>query len=302
MSRAKRIVPTPSVVQPNVAIFTDKLTFSYKRKSAVDKKALTDISLTINKGEFVALVGHTGSGKSTFVQHLNALVTLQQGSLNVLGHDLAQKKPNLMQLRKQVGMVFQYPEYQLFADTVLEDVCFGPKNFGVPASEHEQLARKAIELVGLDFDEVKSKSPFDLSGGEKRRVAFAGVLVMQPQILVLDEPTAGLDPQGKREILQLVRKLNREQGVTVIMVSHDMNEVYENADRVIVFSQGRLVYDLPPRELFRMESQIEQMNLEVPQVAAFCNVLEQAGIMLPVCRTVEQVCAAVVALKEGGNA
>ena len=302
MPRAKKIVPTPSVVEPNVTIYADKLTFSYNAKSPSGKRALTDISLTINRGEFVALVGHTGSGKSTFVQHLNALIRLQQGSLNVLGHDLAQKKPNLMQLRKQVGMVFQYPEYQLFADTVLEDVCFGPKNFGVPASEHEQLAKKAIELVGLDFEEVKNKSPFDLSGGEKRRVAFAGVLVSEPQILVLDEPTAGLDPQGKKEILQLVRKLNKEQGVTVIMVSHDMNEVYENADRVIVFRDGCLVYDLSPQQLFRLESEIEDMNLEVPQVAAFCNVLEQAGITLPTCHTVEEVFAALCALKEGSNA
>ena len=302
MPRAKKIVPTPSVVEPNVAIYADKLTFSYNAKSPSGKRALTDISLTINRGEFVALVGHTGSGKSTFVQHLNALIRLQQGSLNVLGHDLAQKKPNLMQLRKQVGMVFQYPEYQLFADTVLEDVCFGPKNFGVPASEHEQLAKKAIELVGLDFEEVKNKSPFDLSGGEKRRVAFAGVLVSEPQILVLDEPTAGLDPQGKKEILQLVRKLNKEQGVTVIMVSHDMNEVYENADRVIVFRDGCLVYDLPPQQLFRLENEIEDMNLEVPQVAAFCNVLEQAGITLPTCHTVEEVFDALCALKEGSNA
>ncbi|MBQ7915042.1 MAG: energy-coupling factor transporter ATPase [Clostridia bacterium] len=302
MPRAKKIVPTPSVVEPNVAIYADKLTFSYNAKSPSGKRALTDISLTINRGEFVALVGHTGSGKSTFVQHLNALIRLQQGSLNVLGHDLAQKKPNLMQLRKQVGMVFQYPEYQLFADTVLEDVCFGPKNFGVPASEHEQIAKKAIELVGLDFEEVKNKSPFDLSGGEKRRVAFAGVLASEPQILVLDEPTAGLDPQGKKEILQLVRKLNKEQGVTVIMVSHDMNEVYENADRVIVFRDGCLVYDLPPQQLFRLENEIEDMNLEVPQVAAFCNVLEQAGITLPTCHTVEEVFDALCALKEGSNA
>lgn len=302
MPRAKKIVPTPSVVEPSVAIYADKLTFSYNAKSPSGKRALTDISLTINRGEFVALVGHTGSGKSTFVQHLNALIRLQQGSLNVLGHDLAQKKPNLMQLRKQVGMVFQYPEYQLFADTVLEDVCFGPKNFGVLASEHEQLAKKAIELVGLDFEEVKNKSPFDLSGGEKRRVAFAGVLVSEPQILVLDEPTAGLDPQGKKEILQLVRKLNKEQGVTVIMVSHDMNEVYENADRVIVFRDGCLVYDLPPQQLFRLENEIEDMNLEVPQVAAFCNVLEQAGITLPTCHTVEEVFDALCALKEGINA
>ncbi len=301
MSRAKKITPIPCQVEDNVAIFAQNLTFSYNPKAHFDKKALSQITLTINRGEFVALVGHTGSGKSTFVQHLNALIRLQQGSLNVLGHDLAQKKPNLLELRKQVGMVFQYPEYQLFADTVLEDVCFGPKNFGVPQSQHEELAKRAIELVGLDYDEVKNKSPFDLSGGEKRRVALAGVLVMQPQILVLDEPTAGLDPQGKKDILQLVKKLNTEQGVTVIMVSHDMNEVYENAQRVIVFRQGALAYDLPPHELFQMEQEIVDMNLEVPQVASFCNVLRQQGINLPICHTVEEAFDAVCALKEGNH-
>ncbi len=272
-----------------MSIVAQNLTFTYNKKSAFAKKALDDITVTIDDGEFVAIVGHTGSGKTTFLQHLNALIRLQEGKLNVCGHDLAAKKPDLKGLRKNVGMVFQYPEYQLFADTVLEDVCFGPKNFGCEQEECKKLAEEALNLVGMDASVMK-KSPFDLSGGEKRRVALAGVLAMKPQVLVLDEPTAGLDPRGKREILQLVRKLNREQGVTVLMVSHDMNEVFENADRVLVFREGKLAYDLPPRELFKMEDEITSMNLEVPQMAQFMNVLEANGIEFPAdCRSVADV-------------
>lgn len=271
-----------------MSISAQNLTFTYNKKSPFEKKALDNITVEINDGEFVAVVGHTGSGKSTFLQHLNALIRVQEGQLMVEGHDLAAKKPNLKDLRRQVGMVFQYPEYQLFADTVLQDVCFGPKNFGCSAEDSLALAKEALKLVGMENSD--NKSPFDLSGGEKRRVAFAGVLAMKPKVLVLDEPTAGLDPRGKKEILQLVHMLNKEQGVTVIMVSHDMNEVFENADRVLVFNDGKIAYDLPPRQLFRMEEEIRQMNLEVPQMAQFANVLEQNGIIVPDdCRTVDEV-------------
>ncbi len=303
MSKSAKVTAPAVEVPQNAAIFAQNLNFTYNAKSAFAKRALDNINLTVCNGEFVAIVGHTGSGKTTFVQHLNALIRVQDGYLNVLGHDLSAKKPDLKALRQQVGMVFQYPEYQLFADTVLADVCFGLKNFGVESDKREQMARDALELVGLDFDKVKDKSPFDLSGGEKRRVALAGVLAMKPQILVMDEPTAGLDPRGKLEVLSLVRQLNQRDGVTVLMVSHDMNEVYENADRVLVFREGTLAYDLPPRELFRKEEEIRAMNLEVPAMAAFCNELEKNGFVVPEnCRTVEDVCAAVVALKEARNA
>ena len=229
MPKSEKVTaPTPTVPQ-NAAIFAQDLNFTYNPKSGFAKHALINVDLTVCQGEFVAIVGHTGSGKTTFVQHLNALIRVQSGYLNVLGQDLSAKKPDLKLLRRQVGMVFQYPEYQLFADTVLADVCFGLKNFGIDKDERENMAREALELVGLDFAKVKDKSPFDLSGGEKRRVALAGVLAMKPKILVLDEPTAGLDPRGKSEILTLVKKLNQTEGVTVLMVSHDMNEVYENA-------------------------------------------------------------------------
>ena len=300
MSKSQVVVAP--VVDENVAIFAQNLNFVYNPKSPFEKHALKDINLTVNKGEFIAIVGHTGSGKTTFVQHLNALVRHQSGNLVVAGLNLADKKLDLKKLRGSVGMVFQYPEYQLFADTVLDDVAFGPKNFGVAKDDAIELAKNAIETVGLDFDTIKSKSPFDLSGGEKRRVALAGVLAMKPQILVLDEPTAGLDPQGKQEILSLVKSLNKQKGITVVMVSHDMNEVYENADRVVVFRDGTVCYDMPPRQLFKMEEQIVAMNLEIPQMAQFVNELEKQGIVLPDnCLTVDQVFEAVCALKGGSN-
>ena len=305
MRKSKKLDAPSTVVAPeNSAIFAQNLNFTYNPKSPFAKHALIDVNLNVNQGEFVAIVGHTGSGKTTFVQHLNALIRLQSGELTILGkYNLAAKKPDLKALRQDVGMVFQYPEYQLFADTVLDDVCFGLKNFGVDKDKREGMAREALELVGLDFDKIKAKSPFDLSGGEKRRVALAGVLAMKPRILVMDEPTAGLDPRGKREILSLVSDLNKTQGVTVIMVSHDMNEVYENAHRVIVFRDGEVAYDKTPRELFRLEEEIDAMNLEVPSMAKFVNVLERHGYAIPEnCKTVDEVYEAVLQLKEARHA
>ena len=300
MPKPNKQVVEPITVSENTAIAAKNLCFTYNPKSPFCKQALNNITLNIDKGEFVAVVGHTGSGKTTFVQHLNALIRVQSGQLRVLEHDLAGKKVDLKSLRKQVGMVFQYPEYQLFADTVLDDVCFGLKNFGIDKAERETLAKDAIELVGLNFAEVKNKSPFDLSGGEKRRVALAGVLAMKPQILVMDEPTAGLDPRGKREILSLVSSLNREQSITVVMVSHDMNEVYENAERIIVFRDGQIVYDTTPRELFRHEDDVVSLDLEIPHMAKFANELERRGYVIPDnCKTVEQVFDAVLRLRGG---
>lgn len=297
----KQVTPEKPINIPQEAIVAKNVSFVYNPKSFSQKQALKDVTLTVKNGEFVAIVGHTGSGKTTFAQHLNALIRLTSGELYVLGkYDLSAKKLDLKGLRGDVGMIFQYPEYQLFADSVFEDVCFGPKNFGVDKQKAQELAKKAIETVGLDFDKVKNKSPFDLSGGEKRRVAFAGVLAMEPKILVLDEPTAGLDPRGKKDILDLVKKLNKERNVAVLMVSHDMNEVYENADRVVVFRDGEVAYDTTPVELFRMEEEISSMNLEVPQMALVRNYLEQHGVNLPVsAKTAEQVFDAIVAYKGG---
>ncbi len=290
------------VAPPDSAIFAQGVSFSYAPTAKQRIYALKDVTVDVKRGEFVAIVGHTGSGKSTFLQHCNGLVRLQEGQMSVCGMSLGDAKIDLKALRRSVGMVFQYPEYQLFADTVLQDVCFGPKNFGL-TDDLEQRACNALRLVGLSFDEIKDKSPFDLSGGEKRRVALAGVLASEPQVLVLDEPTAGLDPQGKREILSLVTQLNRQRGVTVVMVSHDMNEVYENASRVIVFANGGIVADDTPRNIFRNEKQIVDMDLEVPHMARFCNALERHGIVLDQsARTVEEVFAAVQGVKGGTNA
>lgn len=304
MSKPEKTLTVPEQVSNGTtAIVAENLTFVYNPKSPFVKKALDGINLTVNRGEFVAIVGQTGSGKTTFVQHLNALIRVQGGQLYVLEHALHNKKLDLKTLRKNVGMVFQYPEYQLFADTVLDDVCFGLKNFGITdKAEREAMAQKAIELVGLDFAKVKNKSPFDLSGGEKRRVALAGVLAMNPQVLVLDEPTAGLDPRGKKEILSIVSRLNREQNVTVIMVSHDMNEVYENANRIVVFLDGKIVHDTTPRDLFRKEEEIVAMNLEIPHMAKFANELERNGyVIADGCKTVDEVFNAVLGLKKGGD-
>lgn len=282
-----------------MSIVAQQLNYIYNKGTPFEKHALCDVNVEIGDGEFVAIVGHTGSGKTTFVQHLNALIRLQSGQLKVGDIDLTEKKTDLKKLRGMVGMVFQYPEYQLFADTVEADIAFGPKNIGIDGEKIADIVRESLDLVGMS-ESVLKKSPFDLSGGEKRRVALAGVLAMQPRILVLDEPTAGLDPQGKREILSLVKKLNRERGITVIMVSHDMNEVFENVDRVIVFREGKVVHDLPPRDLFRMEEGIVNMNLEIPYVAQFLNSLEKQGITFDEdIRTVDQAFEAVNGLKGG---
>ena len=282
-----------------MSIVVKNLSYVYNPKSPYQTQALHDVSFTIEDGQFVGLCGHTGSGKSTFVQHLNALVETQQGALTVDGLDLTVKnkklrKAMLKQLRGKVGMVFQYPEYQLFANTVYEDVAFGPKNMQLSAEEIDGRVKKAIASVGLDYDYIAQKSPFELSGGEKRRVALAGVLAMDPVVLVLDEPTAGLDPRGKREILNLVVDLNKNHGLTVVMISHDMNEVYEYTDRTIVFNDGTIAYDMPTYALFK-EVDTKKLGLEVPQMAILNNILAEHGIKLEgQNRTVKQMLAALV--------
>lgn len=285
-----------------MSIIAKELSFVYNLKSKFATIALDKLDVEIRDGEFVAIVGHTGSGKTTFVQHINALIRVQSGFLSVNDIIVSDKKVNLTALRSMVGMVFQYPENQLFADTVWQDVAFGPQNMKVPKEQLEEKVKTAIELVGLDYETVKNKSPFELSGGEKRRVALAGTLAMNPSVLVLDEPTAGLDPVGKREILALVKKLNKTDGKTVIMVSHDMNEVFENADRVLIMRDGKFVYDMSPRQVFKMEEEILAMNLEIPQMAQFMNSLEKQGFSFSEdCRTVDDVLKAVTEIKEVRN-
>ncbi len=256
-------------------IVSKGLTFTYNKKSEFRKTALNGVDLTINEGEFFGIVGETGSGKSTFIQHLNGLIRVQNGSLTVGEYDLnpvdkkgkKSLKKQLKELRYKVGMVFQYPEYQLFAETVFDDVAFGLKNFHpeLNASEISLKVQKALELVGLDYEAVKDKSPFDLSGGQKRRVALAGILVSEPEILVLDEPVAGLDPVGKKRLMSLLHTLH-DTGVvkTIIIVSHDMDEISENVTRVALFSNGRAVKVCTPKELFsEADGKAERLGLPV---------------------------------------
>ena len=226
------------------------VSFVYSEKTPFEKQAIHHVDLQIEAGDFIGVIGHTGSGKSTLVQHLNGLIQPTEGQVLFHGEDVWQQpKSKLRDLRFHVGMVFQYPEHQLFETTVREDIAFGPKNMGLSDAEIKERVYAAAQSVGLR-EELLAKSPFELSGGEKRRAALAGVLAMNPNILVLDEPTAGLDPLGKEEILNLVVKLNKENGLTVIMVSHDVNEVYEYTDRTIVFSQGKVLFNMATRDLF----------------------------------------------------
>jgi len=279
-------------------IVAENLTYEYNSSSPFAVKALKGVNLTIEEGEFFGIIGHTGSGKSTFVQHLNALLRVPSAEkkyrekrlkkeenakkivLKVGEYDLTDKKTNFKELRSKVGMVFQYPEYQLFAETVYDDVAFGLKNFdrGIKKEALDAAVKDAIEIVGLDYDEIKAKSPFDLSGGQKRRVAIAGVIVTRPEILVLDEPAAGLDPLGKREIMQLLHKLHREWCKTVIFVSHDMDEISENCTRAAVFADGEVKFSDTPEKLFKRGEELEALGLDVPLTAKIISSLKDKGI------------------------
>ena len=256
------------------------LSFVYSEKTPFEKRALSDVSFSVEKGQSVGIVGATGSGKSTLIQHLNALIKLKSGQITVLDIDLTKKKPDYKALRQGVGMLFQYPEYQLFADTVAADVTFGPINFGMSKEDAEKAAREAITMVGLDYDEIKDRSPLELSGGQKRRVAIAGVLAYRPKILVLDEPTAGLDPVGKRETLDLVTNLKGSFVENIIMVSHNMDEIAEYNDRVLVLKDGRLIYDTTPHDLF-YNCDLEAIGLGLPHAVNIVKRLKSLGISLP---------------------
>lgn len=239
--------------------------------------ALDDVSLEIPEGQFIGIIGHTGSGKSTLVQHLNGLIKCTSGTICFNGQNIDEKGFDKKMLRSKVGLVFQYPEHQLFEIDVFSDVCFGPKNLGLAQEEIEKRAREALESVGLS-EEFYKQSPFELSGGQKRRVAIAGVLAMQPQILILDEPTAGLDPQGRTEILQLIKQMQVKTGMTIILVSHSMDDVAEYVDRMIVMNHGRVMFDDVPKEVFRHHEELEQIGLSAPQVTYICQKLKAAGL------------------------
>lgn len=253
------------------------LNFVYGGGTAFEQHALFDVNLEIEDGEFVGLIGHTGSGKSTLIQHLNGLIKASAGELYYNGENIYSQGYDMKQLRSKVGLVFQYPEHQLFEVDVLTDVCFGPKNQGLSREEAEARAKKALEQVGLDPSYYK-QSPFELSGGQKRRVAIAGVLAMEPEVLILDEPTAGLDPRGRDEILDQIDRLHRERHMTIILVSHSMEDVARYADRLIVMNHGQKVFDGTPKEVFHHYKELEAIGLAAPQITYLVHDLRAQGI------------------------
>ncbi|MCR5538124.1 MAG: energy-coupling factor transporter ATPase [Lachnospiraceae bacterium] len=258
----------------------EHLTFKYHPDTPMETVALDDVSVEIGEGEFVGIIGHTGSGKSTLIQHLNGLIRPTSGDLLFCGESIYQKGYSLKDLRGQVGLVFQYPEHQLFMETVLEDVCFGPKNLGLSDEEAEARAREALAAVGM-AEETFDRSPFDLSGGQKRRAAIAGVLAMQPSFLILDEPTAGLDPAGRDEILHELRRLHEEKGTTIILVSHSMEDMAEYTKRLLVMDHGKLVFDASTREVFSHRAELEAIGLAVPEVTVIAELLRERGVDVP---------------------
>lgn len=259
------------------SIILDHVNYIYEAGTAMEFAALKDINLVINKGEFIGLIGHTGSGKSTLVQHLNGLLTPTGGNIYYDGADIHDSGYNKKELRSKVGLVFQYPEHQLFEIDVFSDVCFGPKNLGLDQKEVELRAYSALKQVGLE-DEYFYQSPFDLSGGQKRRVAIAGVLAMKPEVLVLDEPTAGLDPKGRDEILDQIARLREETGMTVILVSHSMEDVAKYVSRIIVMNRGKVMFDDVPGEVFSHYKELEEVGLAAPQVTYIMQALKKSGL------------------------
>lgn len=249
---------------------------SYQYKDSSRRKALSEVNLEISPGEFIGIAGHTGSGKSTLIQHLNGLIKPTDGTVLFDGQDIYGERFSLKELRGKVGLSFQYPEHQLFEVTVFDDVCFGPKNLGLGEEEIKERAREALELVGMD-EKYYEKSPFELSGGQKRRVAIAGILAMQPQYFILDEPTAGLDPIGRDKILELLKKLHEEKGITIILVSHSMEEIADYVDRILVMDEGYLIYDDTPRNVFKHKDELEKIGLAVPFASYLMDDLKEQG-------------------------
>lgn len=259
-----------------MSIIFDHVNYVYGEGTTLAVKALDDICLSIPDGQFVGIIGHTGSGKSTLVQHMNGLIRATSGSIYYNGEDIYEKDYDLKKLRGNVGLVFQYPEHQLFEADVFSDVCFGPKNLGLDKKEAELRAFDALRKVGLP-DELYYQSPFELSGGQKRRAAIAGVLAMKPQVLILDEPTAGLDPRGKEEILKQIKRLQTETGMTILLVSHSMEDVAEYVDRIVVMNRGRILYDDVPKEVFSHYKELEEIGLAAPQVTYILQKLKENG-------------------------
>lgn len=259
----------------------ENVSFTYSPNTAYEIHALKNINLEIREGEFIGLIGHTGSGKSTLVQHMNGLMKATSGTIYYNGESIYSEGYSMKNLRGKVGLVFQYPEHQLFEADVLTDVSFGPKNQGLPKEEVEARAKKALQMVGLK-EKHYNRSPFELSGGQKRRVAIAGVLAMEPDVLILDEPTAGLDPKGRDEILDQLKRIHEERGITIILVSHSMEDVAKYVGRIIVMNQGEMMYDGTPKEVFSHYKELEKVGLAAPQVTYIMNALAEKGFKVSV--------------------
>ena len=271
-----------------MSIALEHVNYIYSPGTAYEKRALNDIRWEIGQGQFVGIIGHTGSGKSTLIQHLNGLMKATSGDILYDGQSIYAEGYDMRKLRSQVGLVFQYPEHQLFEVDVISDVCFGPKNQGLSEEESEKNAREALELVGFP-EKYYKQSPFELSGGQKRRVAIAGVLAMKPKVLILDEPTAGLDPKGRDEILDQIAKLHKETGMTVVLVSHSMEDVARYVDRIIVMNKGEKMLDSTPKEVFRHYKELEEVGLAAPQVTYVMHDLKDRGFdVSPDATTIEE--------------
>jgi len=263
-----------------MSIIADKISHIYDRGSGNETYALKNVSFAIEYGEFIGLIGHTGSGKSTLIQHLNGLVRATEGTVYYNGQDIYDPEYNMKELRRHVGLVFQYPEHQLFETEIFKDVCFGPLNLGLSEKDAQFRAFDALRQVGLE-ENLYYQSPFDLSGGQKRRVAIAGVLAMKPDVLILDEPTAGLDPKGRDEILDYIAKLHEETGITIILVSHSMEDVAKYVSRIMVMNRGELLYDDTPKNVFTHYQELEEVGLAAPQVTYLMAELRKRGVNVP---------------------
>ena len=282
-----------------MAIQVEDLCYTYGEGTALERQALKHVSFEIQDGEFVGLIGHTGSGKSTLIQHLNGLIKPTSGDIKYQGVSIYSQGYKLKDLRSKVGLVFQYPEYQLFEADIFTDVCFGPKNLGLPQEEVEKRARHALKLVGMD-EKFYKQSPFELSGGQKRRVAIAGVLAMRPEMMILDEPTAGLDPQGRDEILGQIERLNREHGLTILVVSHSMEDMARYCDRLVVMNDGKIILRGTQSEVFGRADALRGIGLGVPDITRLCALLRAGGMPLPDdIYTVEAATAALLPLLGG---
>lgn len=258
-----------------MSITVENLTYTYSKGMPNETRALEDVSFRLEPGEFAAIIGHTGSGKSTLVQQLNGLLRPDSGKITVGEVCITDPSTKMTEVRRKVGLVFQYPEYQLFEETVAKDVAFGPKQVGMSGEELDRVVEDSIRLTGLDYEEVKERSPFELSGGQKRRVAIAGVLAMKPEILILDEPTAGLDPSAHRDVLDLIRRIHRQEDMTILLVSHNMGDIAELVDRVLVMNRGRLVMNGTPAEVFARGEQLREMGLGQPPATEFMERLKE---------------------------